>query len=239
MATLEMNIDQVNSDFNGIKTAITAKGVEVEDGTATSEYADKVTEVYEKGKQAEYDKFWDSYQNKGKSYEYNYAFYGARWNDTNFKPKYPFEKLHSAHNMFGFSHITELNVPLSFNTSPINLTSVFSQNSHIKKILLLEVNENVSYSNWFLNNTKLESVTFEGTISKSLPIAESTLLNKESILSIFSCLSDAATSVTLTLSQTAVNNAFETSSGLADGSTSEEWLNLVATKPNWTISLST
>ena len=204
----------------------------------SGELANKVNEVYEKGIEKEWSTMWNGFQAGGSSQEYNYAFYGKRWNDSNFKPKYDFYNLHSALAMFSWSNITELNKPISFSTSPINLTSIFSQNSTIKKILLLTVNENVTYNSWFYNCKALESVTFAGTIANSLPIAESTLLNKESILSIFSCLSNSATSKTLTLSKTAVNNAFETESGLADGSTGEEWLNLVATKPNWTISLS-
>lgn len=62
-------------------------------------------------------------------------------------------------------------------------------------------------------------------------------LSKPSITSIINCLSTTTSGLTVTLSKTAVNNAFETSEGVADGSTSQEWLNLVATKTNWTISL--
>ncbi len=38
------------------------------------------------GKQAEYDRFWDTYQQNGNRRDYGYAFYGASW--RNFKPKY-------------------------------------------------------------------------------------------------------------------------------------------------------
>ena len=65
----------------------------------------------------------------------------------------------------------------------------------------------------------------------------STELSKESIISIINALSDTTTALTVTLSKTAVNNAFETAKGNADGSTSEEWAALIATKQNWTISL--
>ena len=50
-------------------------------------------------------------------------------------------------------------------------------------------------------------------------------------------LSDTASGKTLTLSLTAVNNAFETSAGAKDGSTSAEWTALVDAKTNWTITL--
>lgn len=61
-----------------------------------------------------------------------------------------------------------------------------------------------------------------------------TQLSKDSIISIVNALSTTATGKTVTLSKTAVNNAFATTEGGTDGSTSEEWLALVGTKPNWT-----
>lgn len=44
-----MCISQAISDFDGIEKAIEAAGVDVPFGTDTSEYGDKITEVYEKG----------------------------------------------------------------------------------------------------------------------------------------------------------------------------------------------
>ena len=51
-------------------------------------YADGIQESVEDGKQQQYNEFWDSFQNNGKEYNYQYAFAGYQWNDTNFKPKY-------------------------------------------------------------------------------------------------------------------------------------------------------
>lgn len=84
---------------------------------------------------------------------------------------------------------------------------------------------------------ELVEVRFKGTMSYSMKIKYSTKLSKDSILSLMACLSDEAIGKTVTFSQTAVNTAFETSSGAADGSTSTEWAELIATKPNWTVSL--
>lgn len=82
----------------------------------------------------------------------------------------------------------------------------------------------------------LREVRFKGSISRSLDIKYSPL-SKDSIVSVISCLSPTATSNTLGLKLTAVDAAFETSPGAADGSTSAEWLALVAAHSNWTISL--
>lgn len=48
---LQMNVNQAESDLINIKTSIQNAGVEVPDGTYTSEYASKVDEVYEVGKE--------------------------------------------------------------------------------------------------------------------------------------------------------------------------------------------
>lgn len=44
--------------------------------------------AYEAGKKAEYDKFWDTYQENGtrRNYDYGFSYYG--WHNENFKPKY-------------------------------------------------------------------------------------------------------------------------------------------------------
>ena len=45
-------------------------------------------EVYEAGKKAEYDRFWDAYQENGQPKQYFYAFAGIGWTDETFKPKH-------------------------------------------------------------------------------------------------------------------------------------------------------
>jgi len=49
---LSMNVRQANSDFAAIKNKIIEKGVDVPDGTPTSDYGLKVDEVFEAGKQS-------------------------------------------------------------------------------------------------------------------------------------------------------------------------------------------
>lgn len=52
------------------------------------DFESKVDEVYTKGKQEEYDAFWDNYQSSGNRTNYSSAFTGEGWNNTTFKPKY-------------------------------------------------------------------------------------------------------------------------------------------------------
>ena len=62
---------------------------------------------FEEGKKAEYDAFWDAFQNYGKRMDYQGGFYGSGWNDSNFKPKYDM-KPNNCSQMFVSSRITDL-----------------------------------------------------------------------------------------------------------------------------------
>lgn len=64
----------------------------------TSEMPSGVAEVYEAGKQAEYDKFWDVFQQNGKRGEYRHAF--RWWNERIFYPKYDFIVTGNCDSMF-------------------------------------------------------------------------------------------------------------------------------------------
>lgn len=103
--------------------------------------------------------------------------------------------------------------------------------------------------NTFNSCSKLEELTFlktnsdgedeirENFIDTFSFTLGSSPLNKQSIIGVIKGLSTQASGLKVTFKQTAVNTAFETAEGLADGSTSEEWLALVATRPNWTVLL--
>ena len=85
---LENNIAEVNASFQAIKSKIVENGVEVADELRPIEYAPKVDAVFEAGKKAEYDAFWDKYQQNGERTQYQYGFSGIGWNDETFKPKH-------------------------------------------------------------------------------------------------------------------------------------------------------
>lgn len=231
--------------YNGQTLTANADGT-VEGVTSQSPYMYMTTDnsnvtinaTYRKsyGMQTEYDRFWDSYQEYGEKTDYTSAFGNIGWIDKLFNPKYPIGSPSKYSQLFRFSHITKINQDLDL-TKMTNGTLVFNSCTKLIKIQKIITNENVTYTNWFDYCNDLENITFEGTIGKSISFYHSPKLSKASILNIFSVLLSTVTGQTLTLSTTAVNNAFETESGLADGSTSTEWTNLVATKTNWTISL--
>lgn len=239
--------------------------------------ADKLTQiaenekkVYEAGKKSEYDRFWDTFQLKGKRIDYQYAFGSVGWNDETFKPKYDIilgggvtgtytfwccgvsnlkealdkrgvkldtSKCKYMHSFLRGARCVEVpTIDLSQCSNSTGAASCFSSTYlvTIEKIVFSK-NTNISPT-MFQNATSLQNVVCEGVIAKSIDFG-SCPLTKASITSAFNAFSATIMNQAATFKKDAVNVAFETSEGAADGSTSAEWLNLIATKPNWTISL--
>lgn len=107
----EKNIDQVNSDFQAIKSKIVECGVEVADGTKTAELAEKVSEVFEAGKKSEYDAFWDTFQQNGNRRDYSRALSGEGWTPETFKPKYSITNFLRGDHIF--SYTTRLKIDIA------------------------------------------------------------------------------------------------------------------------------
>ena len=74
---------------------------------AHAEYDTKIDEVYNKGIESEYDRFWDEFQDRGERTNYNFAFYNEYWNDGIFNPKYDIEVTH-CERMFYLSSVTKV-----------------------------------------------------------------------------------------------------------------------------------
>lgn len=211
-------------------------------------FADKIGEVYEKGfdegvaqginsgyhsgyenglregKQAEYDAFWDVYQQNGAYIRQEYRYSGSPWNDSNFKPKYNINCSNADHIFYGTcivnlaeileerglkidtSQATNFNYAFGgtlttrfpeIDLSQANGTAgLFSYNNYLHTIDKLIVSENTTFTvNWFAYSSKLENVIFEGVIAKNnLKLADCPLLTKESIMSAVNCLKDYSNS---------------------------------------------
>lgn len=121
-------------------------------------------------------------------------------------------------------------------SSATTVNTVFCNTYWLYKIDKIIVNENNVFDNNCFLNCAVTSITFEGVLASDLRLAGQPL-DKASIESVVGVLSDAISGKTLTLNKTAVQKAFETANGANDGNTSEAWLTLAATKPNWTITL--
>lgn len=177
------------------------------------------------GMQTEYDRFWDSFQSNGNRNNYRFAFYS--WNDATYKPKYPINAQNQCVDTYYYAKITDTLVDITIGAES---TRFFSNANQLVTIRKLIVSEKVTYTNCFVACNALTNITFEGVIGQDISFSDCPLLSKASIQSIISHLSDTETGRTLTLKTTAVNSAF-------GSSTSTEWLNLIATKPNWKIIL--
>ena len=140
------------------------------------------------GKQAEYDKFWDAFQQNGERAYYYYAF-AYQWNDECYNPKYPIvcgTSNTDGNNIFRGSEITDTKVPIYLSG---NGQAMFYSCKQLKTIRKLVVTEDASYVNMFYTTATVENITIEGVIGKSLSMAACPL-TIESMKSIINALKD-------------------------------------------------
>ena len=257
--TLEENVREVNSVLVAVKDKIVECGVEVADGTHAREYAPKVKAVYEAGKKTQYDEFWDNYfvseENLGKyagsGWNYktffpnrdiviknngNYCFYAnglnahlGQWcadlgiNITIAPTSHTY--------MFSYAKFTGL--PQIDFRNAANSNGTFYQSTKLVTIdkLILKSDGTDTFNSMFGGCNALENLTIEGVIGQSgLNLQWSTLLSKASITSIINALSTTTSGLSVTLSKTAVETAF-------GSTTATEWTTLISTRSNWTINL--
>lgn len=113
----------------------------------------------------------------------------------------------------------------------------FQNNEKIEYICIDVSNVNNLYTGTFGRCLSLIRLKIFGEIKTGgLNLSASTKLDKESHVNVVDRISTTA-SITVTFSKVAVNKAFETAPGANDGSTSQEWNDLVDTRPNATIVL--
>lgn len=269
MASLQTNISQAKADFQAIKTSLINNGVEVPDGTRTAEYAGKIDEVYEKGKEdgvkSEYDEFWDAIQDYGKRTIYLRGF--SRWGGEILSPKYkviPTGNCSALFNGSRIKHIDKEKFDLSqagyvsngsgsttyciceycnnlkvfpdINLQPGYYGNAFNDCFRLHTIEILRVTKECVFGTAFRGCEDLKNITIEGEIGNSFDIHWSTLLTRESIESIITALTSDTTTAKLTLSKTAVINAFGSNYSDQDST----WMKIITPKTSvgWSINLS-
>ena len=98
----------------------------------------------------------------------------------------------------------------------------------LEKVTVILPEASFAWNETFRDCTQLTDVVFIGELkSNGMSFSHSKLLTKASIESVINSLSTATSGLSVTFSQTAVNNAFTTA----------EWNALIATRANWTINL--
>lgn len=216
---------------------------------------------------AQWNAFWDTFQVNGTRKNYQYAFSRDAWSNDTFKPKYDIVPTSAAYmfaynqnnpNLTDIKSLLEQQGVVLDTSKCTNMESMFYvgtyftrfpaisfesctelkstfYNCHslqsIDKVILKSDGTNTfnqdSWSRPFGSTAALKRMIVEGVIGKNGFYVDSKKLDKESITSIINALSATTTGLTVTLSLAAKNAAF----------TVDEWAALIATKPNWTISL--
>ena len=150
----------------------------------------------EEGKRAEYDAFWDMYQNNGTRTDYNYAFGGgghndrnAGWNDDLFNPKYPFTNLVRVSYMFTYTQIEEKPMSLHLSELATDLYQTFYSANLVQNIELW-VHENLKYTNTFNGCYYVKNLVIHGVIGQNISVKDSNSLSHDSLMSIINALKD-------------------------------------------------
>lgn len=176
--------------------------------------AENEQRVFEAGKTAEYDRFWNGYQgNNGTRRNYANAFRGWGWTDETYKPKYKVIATGSLETAYRESRITKLeNIDTSgatnFNTafynmpnlltidkvdfsSATNTTNTFAHSKKLHTIGELVSSETtVWHTGVFQNCTAIKNLNITGTIAGTSVNFWLPTLTHDSLMSIINALKD-------------------------------------------------
>lgn len=165
-----------------------------------------LTPAYEAGRQAEYDRFWDAYQDNGKRNQYVYAFAQVGWTDSTYAPKYPIVGYsYGLQQVFtNASKITDTKVPLILQNGSMRATFNYCESLKRIPLLILEVPV-TDLASAFSNCISLEEINIvcvsEGCIAANISLNASSNLSSDAVQSVTDALKDLTgeTALTLTL----------------------------------------
>ena len=145
--------------------------------------AENMPKVYEAGQQAEYDRFWDAYQENGNRTHYAYAFY--RWSDAVFSPKYDITMTGNAYCTFYSCKFGNLEKECI--ADGVDLYQTFA-NSQLHTIDYLQVSAGTTYTSAFYKASQLQNLNIVGVIGNNGFNVSACPLSHESLMSIINCL---------------------------------------------------
>lgn len=141
-----------------------------------------------KGAQAEYDRFWDAYQDYGNKTSYAYAFAGQAWTDETYNPKYPINATSNANALFvNNAQITDTKVTINLGTTTGNKSNIFEYATNLVTIRELTWDCDINFTKQFTSCKNLKNITFNGTITRDINM-QWCPLTVESMLSIITHL---------------------------------------------------
>lgn len=220
--------------------------------------AQKLANVFEAGKKAQHDEFWESLPANPDG---TYLFAGEMWNDVTFKPKknivlrnavnglfynngcnnikkaladcgviLDMSQVTGANNCFGYSNTTEL--PALDLSGISNVQNVFALAQKLVTIDSVRFKDGATFNNAFGSCTNLENITILGTISGGgFNVSPCKKLSAKSLYSIVTALSASASGLTITLPTTAEANY----NANPPSGAPQTWAELVATRQNWSV----
>lgn len=190
--------------------------------------AENEERVYESGKKAAYDRFWDTFQRNGSLVNYENGFGGRGWTAETFRPKYNMKPT-TAYMMFRsfegmldlVEHLKNLGVTLDFSNCTnfqyffqwSNITRIgevdmrqakgstsgmFAYALYLHTIDLLKVAETNTTMNIFDMCSALQNITIEGVVAANIGFGGSPMLSDASVDSIIAALQDRNGTSTLT-----------------------------------------
>jgi hypothetical protein len=152
-------------------------------------------EGFSAGQQAEYDRFWDAYQENGNRTEYVEGFCRRSWNADTYNPKYPITGVnYGFQSTFSNSSITDTKVDLILRGGN-NMRATFNMCTRMVRIpsLILEVPVTDAASA-FHNCLNLEEINVscvnDGCFAVSLSLQHSSKLTPDSVTSVINALKD-------------------------------------------------
>lgn len=191
--TITENVNQAVQDFDNIKQAIIDKGIEVPNGTPTSEYADKIGTIKSNGLDT--------------STVTDFSYFAQ-------KDRFTEEQLQNINTKIGtnfsymFYNCTSLTTIPQLDTSSGNsFNNMFRSCSRLTTI---ELTSFISSNSMFYNCSALENLTVTGTITVNnnyLKLSSSQKLTVESLMSVINALSDNTGGTTYTVILGATNLA--------------------------------
>lgn len=171
------------------------------------------------GKKAEYDRFWDAFQENGNRTAYQNSFTG--WTDACYDPKYPIT-IKSGSATFNNSKITNTKVPITI--SMATAITLFANSMSLVTIPHLDVSNVTNLIDRFFSSTnKLENLTMVGSINANgFDVSPCKNLTHTSLLSILDALADkksdtSGTEWVCTLGTTNLNKLSATEIAVATG----------------------
>ena len=184
-----------------------------------------LTPAFEAGQKAEYDRFWDFYQQNGERTDYSMLFSGAGWTAETFKPKYLIRPGGAGNHYMMFARtgvevldetILDTSQCTAFSMSFYNssrlksitidikslkaFTDVFNFDGALERVVLKNVPETCNFTGGFSGCNKLADFTVTGTIGGTiLNLSWSSMLTDASVRSILGALKDRKHMETATL----------------------------------------